>query len=276
MAKTVLITGCSSGFGKAAVPLFRQAGWNVVATMRDPAQSNATDASEELQILPMEIRDTASIEAAFAQAIERFGIVDCVVNNAGSGLFSVFEATPMKAVRELFETNVFGLMQVTQAALPHFQKNGGGRFVNVSSGAGFVPEPLMSIYSATKFAIEGFTEAVRYELETQNIVVKLVEPGMVAGTNFIKGTLKQSEPFPVPPSYKAVADQTTAMFMSASPFKLATETEVAAAIVAAASEDSDKLRSVVGVDNETSAHMRRETSEAEYSAWARSRRAAKG
>lgn len=134
----------------------------------------------------------------------------------------------------------------------------------------------MSVYSATKFAVEGFTEAVRYELEAQNILVKLVEPGLVVGTNFMKETQKTSETFSIPTSYQGIVNRTMAMYMSVSPFKLGTEADVAAAIVAAALEDTDQLRYVVGGDTESSARMRRETSEEEYSAWARSRYAAKG
>jgi NAD(P)-dependent dehydrogenase (short-subunit alcohol dehydrogenase family) len=276
MIKTILITGASSGFGKATAKLFHERGYNIIATMLNPAKEDELNKLKNVLITRLDVRDTASIEAAIEVGIERFGSIDCVINNAGAGLFSVFETTPMEAVRDLFETNIFGMMQVTQSVLPHFKENGGGRFVNIASGSGIVPEPLMSIYGATKFAVEGFTEAVRYELETQNIVVKLVEPGLVSGTNFINRTQKKSEAFSIPPSYQGIVQQTMAMYMSASPFKLGTEADVAAAIVAAATDDIDKFRYVVGGDTESSAHMRRETSEEEYSVWAQSRYAAKG
>jgi NAD(P)-dependent dehydrogenase (short-subunit alcohol dehydrogenase family) len=266
MRKTVLITGCSSGFGKAAALRFRDADWNVVATMMNP-EAWSEPPSENLLVLPLDIRDGVSIRVALARSIERFGRVDCVVNNAGMGLFSVFEATPMDTVRALFETNVFGAMQVMQAVLPHFRGNGGGRIVNVSSSSAIVPEPLLSVYSASKWAVDGFTESVRHELATQNIVVKLVEPGLVKETNFIQRALETSQVVPVPPTYRAYADQIAQMYLGPTPFRLSTAMDVADAIFAAATDDTDQLRYNVGEDSMTLAHMRRETSEAEYNAW---------
>jgi short-subunit dehydrogenase len=158
-----------------------------------------------------------------------------------------------------------------QAVLPHFHEIGGGRVVNVSSSSAIVPEPLLSIYSATKWAVDGFTESVRHELATQNIVVKLVEPGLVKETNFIQRTLETSQAVPVPPSYQGYVDQITQMYMGPSPFQLSSADDVAAAIFAAASDESDQLRYNVGEDSNTLAHMRRETSEAVYNAWTLSR-----
>jgi len=270
MRKTVLITGCSSGFGKAAALRFHEANWNVVATMLD-TEAWLVPPSEHCLVLSLDIRDTASIRAAVAEAVEHFGRIDCIVNNAGMGLFSVFEATPMETVRALFEINVFGAMQVMQVVLPYFHKIGGGRIVNVSSSSAIVPEPLLSIYSATKWAVDGFTESVRHELATQNIVVKLVEPGLVKETNFIQRTLETSQAVPVPPSYQGYVDQITQMYMGPSPFQLGSADDVAAAIFAAASDESDQLRYNVGEDSNALAHMRRETSEAEYNAWTLSR-----
>jgi NAD(P)-dependent dehydrogenase (short-subunit alcohol dehydrogenase family) len=266
MRKTVLITGCSSGFGKAAALQFRDADWNVVATMTNTG-AWSEPGSENVLVLPLDIRDDGSIGAALARAIDHFGRVDCVVNNAGMGLFSVFEATPMETVRALFETNVFGAMRVMQAVLPHFRDNGGGRVVNVSSSSAIVPEPLLSVYSASKWAVDGFTESVRHELATQNIVVKLVEPGLVKETNFVQRALETSQAVPVPPTYRAYADQIAQMYLGPSPFRLSTATDVADAIFTAAADDTDQLRYNVGEDSRTLAHMRRETSEAEYNAW---------
>ena len=266
MRKTVLITGCSSGFGKAAALRFRDADWNVVATMMN-TEAWSEPPSENLLVLPLDIRDARAIGAALARAIDRFGRVDCVVNNAGMGLFSVFEATPMETVRALFETNVFGAMRVMQAIFPHFRDNGGGRIVNVSSSSAIVPEPLLSVYSASKWAVDGFTESVRHELATQNIVVKLVEPGLVKETNFIQRALETSQVVPVPPTYRAYADQIAQMYLGPSPFRLSTAMDIADAIFAAVTDDTDQLRTNVGEDSMTLAHMRRETSEVEYNAW---------
>lgn len=126
MTKTILITGASSGIGKATAKLFQERGWNIVATMRNPDKEDELNKLDNILVTRLDVTDAASIKAAVAAGIERFGSIDCVVNNAGLGLFSVFEATPMEAVRELLETNIFGMMQVTHAVLPHFKKNGGG------------------------------------------------------------------------------------------------------------------------------------------------------
>ncbi len=271
MTKTVLITGCSSGFGKAAVVTFRQAGWNVIATMRNIAGWPETDRSKNVLVVPLDVVDTASIEAAFKRGVAHFGTLDCVVNNAGQALLSVFETTPLTSTRAVFETNIFGPIQVMQNAIPYLRENGGGHIVNVSSGSAITPDPLMAPYAASKWALEGLTESLRFELETQNIRVKLVEPGFVASTNFVQQVRKTSGSIPVPDSYQGFVDQTMSMFMEELPFELATERDVADAILAAASDGTGQLRYVVGGDARVSAHMRRETSEVDYLAWAHSR-----
>lgn len=270
-----MITGCSSGFGRAAALAFREVGWNVVATMRDTTRWSASDLSAETLVLPLDVQDDEAIQAALAQAVARFGHLDCVVNNAGQGLLSVFEVTPMAAIRALFETNTFGVMRVTQAILPHFRQNGSGCVINVTSQAAITPDPLMAAYNASKWAVEGLTEALHYELAPQGIAVKLVEPGFVPTTNIIQQILERSRAVPVPSAYQAFVDQTMAMYMGEPFYELGTEADVAQAIVAAASDSGGRLRYVVGGDAKAAAHMRRETSEDEYIAWARSRFGAK-
>lgn len=275
MGRTVLITGCSSGFGRAAALAFHRAGWNVVATMRDTTRWSGADLPEDILVVPLDVQDAEAIQVALAKAVSRFGRLDCLVNNAGQGLFSVFEVTPMTAIRALFETNTFGVMQLTQAILPHFRENGGGCVVNVTSQAAITPEPLMAAYNASKWAVEGLTECLHYELEPQGIAVKLVEPGFVPTTNIIQQILERSKAVPVPSAYQAFVDQTMAMYMGEPSYELGTEADVAQAIVAAASDGGGRLRYVVGGDAKAAAHMRRETSEDEYIAWARSRFGAK-
>jgi NAD(P)-dependent dehydrogenase (short-subunit alcohol dehydrogenase family) len=152
--KTVLITGSSSGFERAAAMRFRETGWRVAATMLNTDEWKEAKTPDDFLVLPLNVEDLASIKSAIDRTIKQFGKIDCVVNNAGRGMFSVFEATPIEAARALFETNVFGVLQVTQAVHPHFRGNGGGCLINVSSGVGIVSEPLMSIYGATKCAVD--------------------------------------------------------------------------------------------------------------------------
>lgn len=269
--KTVLITGSGSGLGRAARLLFDERGWNIVSTSRTLTAEHTAAGSERVLVLPLDVRDPAAVSAALAATITRFDRVDCVVNNAGTGLFSVFEATPMALVRDMFDTNVFGLMQVTQAAVPYFRDVGGGRLINLSSGAGIVPEPLMSVYAATKFAVEGFTESLRYELAGEDVMVALIEPGLVTGTGFLPRTAQSSAAIPVPPPYQGLVEQMSAVWQRESPYGLATEAAVAEVILAAATDDPPRLRYVVGQDAQTSARMRRQTSEPEYDAWATAR-----
>ncbi len=174
MTKTVLITGVSSGIGKAAAVHFAKAGWNVVATLRQP------DAAADLAALPnvlvtrLDVQVPATITTAIDAGIAHFGRIDALVNNAGFSLFGVFEAIPQAKIQEQFDVNLFGVMAVTRTILPHFRAHKRGTTL-----------PMLSLYCASKFALEGFSEALAYELAAQNIAVKLVEPhGGVAQTAF--------------------------------------------------------------------------------------------
>ena len=185
MTSTVLITGCSTGFGEATARLFASRGWNVVATMRRPeAGAGLAALGDNVLVARLDVQDPASIDAAVAQAIARFGRIDVLVNNAGFGLFGVFEAAPRDKIREQFDVNVFGVMDVTRALLPHFRANRAGTIINISSGAGIFTLPMISLYCASKFALEGFSEALSYELASLGIAVKIVEPGGVTKTSF--------------------------------------------------------------------------------------------
>src|SRR6201999_3785567 len=149
--KNVLITGCSSGYGLETARAFHEKGWNVVATMRTPRE-DVLPRSERLRVLALAVTRPESIAAA----IEAAGPIDVLVNNAGIGLMGAFEATPMATVREVFETNTFGSMAVTQAVLPQFRARRSGMIVNVTSSATLAPMPLVAVYTASKMAIEAF------------------------------------------------------------------------------------------------------------------------
>jgi len=177
--KTVLITGCSSGYGLATARYFHEQGWNVVATMRTP-RPELLPRSERLRVLALDVTDDLSVAAA----IEASGPIDVLVNNAGIGLFGAFEATPMATVREVFETNTFGTLAMTHAILPQFRARRSGTIVNVTSSATLAPMPLVAVYTASKTAIEGFTASLAFELADFNVRVKLVEPGYCPHTAF--------------------------------------------------------------------------------------------
>jgi len=263
MTKTVLITGCSSGLGKSAARHFAKNGWNVVATMRKPEPDLAAEFLDNVLVPALDVADPASIEAALEAGVARFGGIDAVVNNAGITMLSIFEATPDSAIRRIFETNVFGTMNVTRAALPHLRRRGGGAIVNVTSGVGFVAVPLLSLYVASKHAVEGLTESLSYELESQNIRVKLVEPGAMRTTNFTATGMAASQEAQVPEGYKAYFDHALGAMIDY-PFESTEELAVAEAVYRAANDETHRLRYPVGPDIEEYARLRWSTSEEEY------------
>jgi NAD(P)-dependent dehydrogenase (short-subunit alcohol dehydrogenase family) len=175
MKQTVFITGASSGFGKETVKLFHQKGWNVVATMRTPDGSFA-DLDGVLEAR-LDVTDRASIASAVAAAVQRFGGIDVLVNNAGYGTLGALEAASDAVIRQQFEVNLFGLIEVTRAVLPGMRAHRSGVIVNVSSVGGRVTFPFCTLYHATKFAVEGLTESLQYELNPFGIRLKIVEPG---------------------------------------------------------------------------------------------------
>ncbi|HLO88277.1 MAG TPA: SDR family oxidoreductase [Nostocaceae cyanobacterium] len=179
MNKTVLITGASSGIGKAAAQLFAEKGWIVVATARN------LDSIEDLKSLPnvttlqLDVTDSLMIKESLSKALEEVEKIDVLVNNAGYGLFGPFEAINSEQIQRQFTTNVFGLFEVTRTLLPHFRDRHSGIIINIASMGGRVAFPLTSLYHATKWAIEGFSESLQYELEPFGIRVKIIEPGVI-------------------------------------------------------------------------------------------------
>lgn len=250
--KTVLITGCSSGYGRATALTFLEHGWNVVATMRTPGKGDLPT-SERLCVLRLDVTDRASIDEAVQGGIAAFGGLDVVVNNAGIGLLSALEATPERTIREIFETNTFGVMAVSRAVIPHFRERRAGTLVNVTSSVGIVPMPLVSVYTASKYAIEGFTEALAYELSFLGVRTRLVEPGYGPSTAFAANGMERMNGL-LPEAYAPYASQVFAGFAAA---KTTNEQDVARAVWLAATDGSHRLRYPAGPDAEELAGMRR-------------------
>jgi NAD(P)-dependent dehydrogenase (short-subunit alcohol dehydrogenase family) len=276
MSKTVLITGASSGFGKSAALLFAEQGWNVIASMRTPSVGVELAALDNVLVTRLDVQDEASIIQAIAAGIDRFGTIDVLVNNAGYSLFGVFESVPRTKIQQQFDVNLFGVMDVTRAILPHFRQNKAGVIINVSSGAGVFGLPMISLYNASKFALEGFSESLSYELLSQNIVVKLVEPGGVVTTEFGKRSAAEAGQIPPAPSdYDGFVGATLKVFDGLRAARLASSEDVAQVILEAASDGSDRLRYVATKDIEPLVKARRESSEDEYIAMMRSQFMAK-
>lgn len=183
MSKTLFITGSSSGIGKETVKLFVSKGWNVAATMRNPEKESELLSLPGVTLLKVDVTQPESVTQAVNQAIEIFGKIDVLVNNAGYGVLGAFEPASEEQIQKQFNTNVFGMMRVTRALLPHFRQNKQGVIINVSSIAGRLTFPFFSIYHASKFAVEGFSESLYYELRPYHIKIKLIEPGPIK-TNF--------------------------------------------------------------------------------------------
>jgi len=179
MSKTILITGASSGIGRATAHYFQKRGWNVVATMRSPDRAAELAAMDRVLVAHLDVLDHDSIAGARDASFERFGSVDVLVNNAGYGAYGPLEAFPMERIERQFGTNVIGLLAVTKVFLPHFRANKAGVIVNISSIGGQMTFPLGTLYHGSKFAVEGLSEALHYELEAFGVRVKIVEPGMM-------------------------------------------------------------------------------------------------
>ncbi len=185
MAKVVLITGCSGGIGRLTAKLFADRGWSVAATARRPEEISL----DNVTALRLDVTDEASIASAVAATVDRFGTIDVLVNNAGYGLFGPLEGAGAGEFEAQIRTNLLGPVSVICHVLPVMRARRTGVIVNVSSLAGRVATPFMSGYSASKFAVEGFSESLRYELSLHGIRVKIVEPAHFK-TGFFERSIK--------------------------------------------------------------------------------------
>ncbi len=179
MQNTILITGSSSGIGRATVKYFSDQGWQVAATMRSPEKEQEMHSWKGVRIYKMDVTGEASITAAIAGAIKDFGAIDAVCNNAGYGAVGIFEKATQEQIKRQFDTNVFGCMNVIRAVLPHFRERRSGTIINVTSMGGLITFPIYSVYHATKWAMEGFSESLAFELRPLGIRVKCIEPGAI-------------------------------------------------------------------------------------------------
>jgi len=246
--KTVLITGSSSGYGLETARYFHAQGWTVIATMRTPRE-DVLPRTNRLRVLTLDVTRPGSIEAALDAA----GPIDVLVNNAGIGALGAFEATPMATVRELFETNTFGVMAMTQAVLPQFRARRSGVVVNVTSSVTLARMPLVAAYTATKMAIAGFTASLALELEEFNVRVKLVEPGYGPTTRFTSNGGHRMEGL-IPEEYAPYANRIFAAFGQTS--VVTTEQDVAAGVWRAVNDETGQLRFPAGADAVTLAQSR--------------------
>ncbi len=245
MKKTVLITGSSTGIGRATALYFQKRGWNVAATMRTPAKEKELSQLPGVTCIALDVNRADSIRQGLEEAISAFGKLDAVVNNAGYALNGPFEAYTQEQIRRQFETNVFGLMEVCRQVLPHFRTHRSGTLVNIASMGGRLTFPLYSSYHSTKWAVEGFSESLHYELRPLGIRVKIVEPGAIK-TDFMERSADVVTADGLP-DYKQFVDVATANYNHAGN-NGAPSSLVAESIFKAASDSSDRLRYTVGTD----------------------------
>lgn len=244
MKKTILITGASSGIGKATAIHFQQKRWNVIATMRTPEKETELNKLENVQLERLDVLDLESIDQAIKNGISSFGKIDAIVNNAGYGAYGPLESFPRENIIKQFNTNVIGLMDVTKAIIPHFRANKDGVIVNISSIGGQMTFALGTLYHGTKFAVEGISESLHYEMAAIGVKVKIVEPGMIAtdfggrSFDFQAGEIADYQPI-----IGALMKQWQNPDNTSSPASL-----VADVIYTAVTDDSEQLRYRAGDD----------------------------
>lgn len=232
--KTAFITGASAGIGKAAALALAKAGYRVIGTSRS---AKPGEVREGIRMIACDVTSDESVSAAVAAAHEELGHIDLLVNNAGVGVSGAAEESSIDQVRSLFETNVFGVVRVTNAVLPLMRARRYGRILNIGSGLGLIPAPFSSHYSATKHALEGYSESLDHEVRDFGIRVAVVEPG-VTRTSFESATAAADSPLA---AYEAIRAKYQAAFEKAMAAADSAES-VAETIVLAALDRKPLLR----------------------------------
>lgn len=241
MQKTIFITGASSGLGKATARIFQAKGWKVIAAMRSPEKETELAQLQNVTLIQLDVTNPQQITTAVAQALAQ-GAVDVVFNNAGYGLMGALEALSDEQVVKQIDTNLLGVIRVTQAFIPHFRERKQGVFISTTSMGGFLTFPLHSIYHAAKFGVEGWSEGMAFELGLHNIRIKTVAPGGIA-TDFLGRSLDKSSH----PGYQEMENKLFAVVDSMMQAASAPE-QIAAVVYEAATDGKDQIRYVAGED----------------------------
>lgn len=242
MQKTIFITGASSGLGKATAKLFQSNGWNVIATMRNPESETELTQLKNVSVLKLDVTDTKELEETVTQVLVNHE-VDVVVNNAGYGLIGPLEAFTNEQIKKQIETNLMGVIFITKAFTPYFRERKDGVLINITSSFGLIGFPTCSMYSATKFAVDGFSECMGYELAQFGVKVKVVAPGGIQ-TDFAGRSLEGAQH----EAYHKLMEKVQEGY---SPDKIADYSkpeDIAEVIYQAATDGKDQLRYVAGKD----------------------------
>jgi NAD(P)-dependent dehydrogenase (short-subunit alcohol dehydrogenase family) len=237
--KTIFITGASTGLGKATAKLFAAKGWQVIATMRNPANEKELNVIKNITLLPLDVTNLAQIKETTQKAIA-MGNIDVVFNNAGYGLMGPLESTTDEQVTKQINTNLLGVIRVTQAFIPYFREKQSGLFITTTSIGGHIAYPFSSLYHATKWALEGWSESMAFELKKIGVAIKTVAPGAIQ-TDY----LSRSAEYTKHPVYDKWVDQ----LFSKVDKKLFTPAEqIAEVVFEAAIDGKDQLRYIAGED----------------------------
>jgi NAD(P)-dependent dehydrogenase (short-subunit alcohol dehydrogenase family) len=242
--KTIFITGTSGGLGKAAVHLFHNRGWNVIATMRNTAKGKDFDNLERVSVLPLDVTDPAEIASTVAKAIA-LGEIDVVLNNAAYGAIGPLESVTDEQLLKQFNTNLLGAIRITQAFIPHFREKRNGLFINISSIGGLVTFPFDSLYHAVKWGLEGWTEGMSYELAAFGIGIKTVAPGFIRTDFGSNAEITTAEP------YKEMMDHYLGVVASMMDPETSGSTpeEIAEVVYEAATDGKDQVHYTAGADS---------------------------
>jgi NAD(P)-dependent dehydrogenase (short-subunit alcohol dehydrogenase family) len=238
--KTIFITGASTGLGKATAKLFQSKGWQIIATMRNPEKDTELKTLKNVTLLPLDVTDASQIEVTVKQAIE-ISDIDVVFNNAGYGLVGPMESYTDEQIVRQIDTNLMGVLRVTKAFIPHFRERKQGLFLTTTSMGGLFSFPLSAIYHATKWALEGWSESMSFELALHNIGIKTIAPGGIV-TDFMSRSL---EVVMTHPAYEEAGKKMMSLF-SADNFSSADQ--IAAVVYEAATDGKDQVRYVAGED----------------------------
>lgn len=249
MQKTIFITGASSGLGRATAKLFQSKNWNVIATMRNPEIETEFQKLENVTVIKLDITDRKQITDTVNNVIKNYS-VDVVLNNAGYGLIGPLETATDEQVVKQLDTNLLGAIRMTQAFIPYFREKKNGLFVTVTSIAGLIGLPLTSIYNASKWALEGWTEGLYFELKELGIGVKTIAPGGIK-TDFASRSLETS-------SHEAYSEIEEKLYSSFNPDDFTSPEKIAEDVYKAIIDESDTVRYVVGDDAKATYQRRNE------------------
>jgi len=249
--KTIFITGSSSGLGRATTKLFSSKAWKVVATMRNPNKETELDKLSGVVLLPLDVTDSKQIKETVDKALTMGG-VDVVFNNAGYGMAGPLEGLTDEQMVRMVDTNMMGAIRTTKAFLPYFREKGGGLFINTTSIGGLITVPFNSLYHATKWALEGWSESMAFELKQFGIGLKIVEPGGMK-TDFFTRSFDTGRH----QAYDKLVEKVTSVITDPAQMETySSPAQIAEVVYEAATDGKDQLRYVAGEDAKATYAMR--------------------